>query len=74
MHTEIRLLLGLLVPVGGIWLFIELADEVLEGDARSVDRAVLLFFRASGDLSDALGPPWFESIYRQYGSAKSMQT
>lgn len=44
--------------------FIELADDVSEGDTRDVDTALLLAFRNKNDLSDPLGPRWFEEVMR----------
>ena len=41
--AAIWLALGLAVSAFVIWAFVELADEVLEGDSRAFDRAVLLW-------------------------------
>ncbi len=38
---------GLAVSVFVVWAFIELADEVLEGESRGFDRAVLLWINAN---------------------------
>jgi undecaprenyl-diphosphatase len=52
--------LGILLAVGslaaGVWLFAALADEVMEGGTRKLDRALLLALRRPGDLQP-LGPP-----------------
>lgn len=45
-------------------LFLELADEVVEGETRSFDEAVLLAFREDGDRDDPLGPAWVEELAR----------
>ncbi|MBZ5715710.1 phosphatase PAP2 family protein [Nannocystis pusilla] len=50
--------------VAGGWSFVELADEVVEGETAAFDRAVLLMFRAPDDLSDPRGPPWLEAAMR----------
>lgn len=63
-HRELRLLVMLLVPISGVWFFAELADEVLEGDTRIVDHAILLALRSPGDTRDPLGPLWFEEMMR----------
>jgi undecaprenyl-diphosphatase len=42
--------------------FIEIADEVREGEAEAIDRAILLAFRDERDLGDPLGPRWLEEI------------
>ena len=41
--AAVWLALGLAVSAFVIWAFLELADEVLEGDSRAFDRAVLLW-------------------------------
>jgi undecaprenyl-diphosphatase len=61
---ELGTLTALLLAAGAVWLFLELADEVLEGDTAGVDEQLLLALRASNDTSDPLGPPWFEELAR----------
>ncbi|MGE0667979.1 MAG: phosphatase PAP2 family protein [Sphingomonadales bacterium] len=45
-----------------------IASEVLEGDTRAFDRAVLLAFRDPASLADPLGPAWFEGAVRDVTS------
>ncbi|NLZ03826.1 MAG: phosphatase PAP2 family protein [Phycisphaerae bacterium] len=52
-----------LIVVSG-WLLIELADEVLEGDAQRYDEWVLRQFRSAEDPSRPIGPAWFEAAWR----------
>lgn len=54
------------LAAGGIWAFVELADEVVEGDTASLDRTLLLALRSPGDLADPLGPPWVEELFRDF--------
>jgi undecaprenyl-diphosphatase len=61
---EAETLAALLLAAGAVWLFIEIADDVLEGDTTTVDRRLLLLLRAAGDSSDPLGPLWFEELVR----------
>jgi undecaprenyl-diphosphatase len=61
---EASVLLALLLAAGGVWLFIELADDVLEGDARAVDEYLMLSLRTTGEPSDPLGPSWVEELAR----------
>ena len=61
---EAGTLAALLLAAGGVWLFLELADEVLEGDTTTVDEQLLLMLRAPTDSSDPLGPPWVEDLAR----------
>lgn len=63
---ELAVLVTLLVLVGGTWGFVELADEVFEGNTRAFDRAVLLAMRNSADPSDPIGPKWFEELMRDF--------
>ena len=46
------------------WGFVSLADEVFEGDTLSFDRSILLSLRNPADLSDPIGPSWFEETAR----------
>lgn len=65
-RVELRLLLGVLLIGLGAWLFIGLADKVIEGDTRSIDETILLALRNPADLTDPLGPPWLEEMGRDY--------
>jgi undecaprenyl-diphosphatase len=49
-----------------VWLFIELADEVLEGETGSFDRAVLLALRSSADPAQLWGPGWVQEMARDF--------
>lgn len=46
------------------WAFVEIADEVTEGETDSLDRRILLALRDTADLSDPIGPRWFEEVAR----------
>lgn len=63
-HRPLRLLIGVVLAAGGLWGFVELADEVVEGDTQALDRAVLLAMRSGDDVGDPLGPAWFEEVAR----------
>lgn len=56
----------------GTWGFIELADEVLEGESQVVDQSILLSFRSEQNPADPLGPRWFEEAARDLTSLGSM--
>ena len=49
-----------------LFAFVEIAEEVGEGETAAFDTAILLAFRNSTDLSDPLGPAWFEGIMRDF--------
>ncbi len=61
---EVETLVAVLLAAGGVWLFVELADDVLEGDTASVDERLLLMFRTASDTSDPVGAPWVEDLAR----------
>lgn len=63
-QIELGVLAALLLIMGGMWGFVEIADEVLEGETRALDETILLFLRSAGDLTDPIGPLWFEEIMR----------
>ena len=69
---ELRVLASLLMIAGGIWAFVEIADEVLEGETRSIDESILLGLRNATDLSDPWGPLWFEEIMRDFTALGGM--
>ena len=60
---HLALLLALAVCAGGLFRFLE-EMEVLEGDGRHIDEAVLLALRNPADPADPLGPPWLELTMR----------
>ncbi|MBL8547702.1 MAG: phosphatase PAP2 family protein [Hyphomonadaceae bacterium] len=53
----IAILLGIAVPV---WAFVEIAEEVGEGETRWFDESILLALRTS-DSADPIGPHWVEA-------------
>ena len=60
--------LGSLLAIGatslGTWIFVEVADEVGEGETQALDTRLLLALRTPGDSSDPIGPGWLEEIGR----------
>jgi undecaprenyl-diphosphatase len=61
---ERGLLVGLLLAALGLWTFLEVADEVAEGDTHAFDTRVLLALRTPGDPNDPIGPLAFEEVVR----------
>lgn len=49
-----------------VWAFIEVADEVVEGESHATDTKLLLALRNADDLSDPIGPSWVEEIGRDF--------
>jgi len=63
---ELAILIPLALIAGGIWLFVELADEVVEGSTARIDEAILLALRDPADQNNPLGPPWVEETMRDF--------
>ncbi len=61
---ELATLLVLGLVVCAAWLFVEVADEVIEGDTDAYDRAILLAMRNPSDPADPIGPLWLEEAMR----------
>ena len=65
---EPRILATMIGASAALWAFIELADEVIEGEAATIDRALLLVLRSPGDPAEMLGPRWLEAFARDITS------
>ncbi len=61
---DLRWLFGLLLIVASVWVFVELADEVGEGELQTLDERIILAMRVPGDPADPIGPEWFEEAVR----------
>lgn len=61
---DLRLIIVLAIAAGAAWGFAQVADGVSEGDSRDVDRTIVVALRDGADLTDPLGPPWFEEAAR----------
>lgn len=57
---------ALAAVAGCVWLFVEIADEVLEGETGSFDRAVLLALRSATDPAQPWGPAWVREMARDF--------
>lgn len=44
----------------GVYLFIEIAEEMAEGEMRAIDEMLFLSLRVAGDPSTPLGPAWLQ--------------
>ena len=49
-----------------LWLFIEIAGEVLEGETSAWDRRLLLALRNAADPAMPWGPPWVQEMARDF--------
>lgn len=71
-RIELRFLIALLLVAFCGWVFLALADEVLEGETHVFDRAILLALRTPGNPADPLGPGWLEEMARDVTALGSM--
>lgn len=58
--------LALMILGFGLFAFLYIAAEVMEGDTMRFDNWLLLAFRTPGDPSDPLGPAWLEEMFRDF--------
>jgi undecaprenyl-diphosphatase len=63
-RVEGRTLLTLIGVGIAIWGFLSISGEVLEAETLPFDRHILLMLRNPADLSDPIGPRWFEEAMR----------
>ena len=63
-NVDLAMLVGLAVLVTTTWLVAELSDEVLEGTVQKYDEWILRQLRTPGDMTDPIGPAWFEDMWR----------
>lgn len=61
---EPRILAITVAATSALWAFIEVADEVAEGEAHAVDSAILAILGVTGGVDAALGPPWLQAAAR----------
>lgn len=62
--ADLRLLATLVALLAGLWLFAELADEVVEGDSMAFDRHVLQALRDPARDGAPRGPWWLPDAAR----------
>lgn len=63
-NFELRLLWPILLMGLGAWGFLEIAGEVLEGDARAIDLWILHLCRTGEQGGVPVGPPWLHEAMR----------
>jgi undecaprenyl-diphosphatase len=57
---ELGVIVALFVFAGGALAFLEIAEEVAEGDTASLDRAILYAFREPENPAEPIGPDWLD--------------
>jgi undecaprenyl-diphosphatase len=63
-YSDFLALILLAIIVGTLWAFVELADELSEGELHEIDLRLLYLLRDPADPTDPLGPSWFEELVR----------
>jgi len=58
--------IALIVCGIGLWLFLGIADEVLDGDTQWWDERILMSMRTPGFAGDPVGPTWVEELFRDF--------
>ncbi|MEW5683854.1 MAG: phosphatase PAP2 family protein [Pseudomonadota bacterium] len=61
---EARVLIAFVLVTGGVSAFLELADEMSEGETQALDRSLILALRTPGDLKDPIGSHNVEEAVR----------
>jgi len=56
------------IVASAAYVFFQIADEISEAEFDHVDRALLLLFRNSADISDPIGPEWLEETVTEITS------
>ncbi|MBE7183105.1 MAG: phosphatase PAP2 family protein [Methylobacterium mesophilicum] len=72
LRVEFITLCALVVLAGGAWGFVGLLQIAGATEPHALDRQILLFFRNPADLSDPIGPRWFEEAVRDFTSLGSV--
>lgn len=68
MRLSSATVLVIAVLAAALYAFFQIADEVSEAEIASLDQALLLVFRNPADVTDPLGPPWFEETVTEITS------
>ncbi|ENO85274.1 phosphatase PAP2 family protein [Thauera linaloolentis] len=61
---EPRILAAILILASAAWIFIEVADEVADGDAVTLDHALMLALHPQADAAAHGGPMWLQAAAR----------
>lgn len=62
--TEAPLLMVMALVSGLILAFLQIADEMIEGEMEAFDRSILLLFRDPANPDLVIGPPWMHEMVR----------
>jgi undecaprenyl-diphosphatase len=68
-NLEPVVLAVLALGIGSLWAFIEIAEEVFEGDTQAFDQWMLRALRNPSNPADPIGPAWFQEFGRDATAA-----
>jgi undecaprenyl-diphosphatase len=69
--ADLLVLLAVLAALAGSWAFVELADEVTEGETRRLDAWVVRSLRTPADAAVPIGPRWLAEDVRDLSALGS---
>lgn len=61
---EFGIIITCLAFIAGLWLFIEVTENVSDKESHAFDEYVLTSFREAGNLAEPVGPDWVEDVAR----------
>ncbi|MBU1375191.1 MAG: phosphatase PAP2 family protein [Alphaproteobacteria bacterium] len=61
---ETWVLVGLILAAGALWAFLNIADEMAEGETQGIDSRIILMLREPGDLNNPIGSKNVEEAVR----------
>lgn len=61
--AEFAILIILACASGALYGFAQIADDVVEGETRAFDEAVLTALRTAGEVENPIGPAWLELVF-----------
>ncbi|HEX7061689.1 MAG TPA: phosphatase PAP2 family protein [Woeseiaceae bacterium] len=61
---QLPALVALVALTAGAWMFIEIADEIVEQEPIRFDEKLLLALRSANDPADPIGPAWLTEMAR----------
>lgn len=70
--AEKSTLLAAAIAAISLYAFVEIADDMAEGDTTAFDTAILLAFREAADHANPIGPPWLEVVMRDFTALGGM--
>lgn len=71
-EAEFSTLAAMALVTCGSLAFLQIVDEVMEGDTGGFDRAILLALRNPADTADPIGPWWLETMFLDLTSLGSV--